>query len=768
MRRTRAASMPSILPGAHHPRRQVRGCGDARSAARCGQCSLKCGQDLEWGGKLSLTGCKAWSAMCDLQSDASDVRRVLDDLADAVVATDGVTQVRIWSRRAEALFGWSEADALGRTLLDLGLAPDEPEALQLTERTLLGHRWEGTYAVVTKSGDTIYVRFRATPLRRDDGTVAGIVLLCRDSLRPTGQHERAAGRISLLADAGTALGRSLDVGRTLSDIAELFVPSFADHCIIDLYDARGVLRRLVSVNTPGFNDPDAWIADGQPVSYPPGHMCAEAMASMRPVLRRVSEDDVVEIAGDERIAAIYRRVGVRSVIAMPLPRSEQVRELIEDHRGISGVVTLMRSLREESYETEDADLIAAITHRAGLALDNAWLYDHQLSTVKTLQTNLLPRQPHTGDGVTVAGAYRPGARSQVGGDFYDVMELSSGRYGLVIGDVQGRGAEAAVVMGQLRASLRAYALQDLQPSQMLSYLDTIVQEQGEELIVTCMFAVFDPFLRVCTIANAGHPPPILVRAGSRSKPVGMVEANLPLGIASMGGSPFVETVLPIEPGSSLLFYTDGVVERRDMHWDAAIERAVIQLDRISASAADDLAWALMDAIPGDAGDDAAVLAVQAAEADLPHAAYQLPPQADAVAQARDRTRTTLAAWNLAQEADLAELVVSELVTNALRHAVPNHRGSEGALTGGLAGDGEATNAEPNGHIPLGLRRGSTSLWIEVGDFDVRLPRRADPGRTDEAGRGLMLVDALSHRWGARPTADGKVVWVELRPRPLPG
>lgn len=699
--------------------------------------------------------------MSDPPSDPARLRRVLDDLADAIVATDSAMRVIVWTRRAEELFGWSAADADGRTLHELGLAPIEPEALQMTQHVLAGHAWEGTYAVVTKSGDTIYVRFRATPLWQD-GRVGGIGLLCRDSLGPTGQHERTAGRMALLADAGSVLGGSLDVWKTLADIAELFVPSFADHCIIDLYDERGDLRRLVSVSLPGFDDPDAWIASGQIVEYPAGHMCAEAMQSLQPVMRHVTSDQLLDIAHDERIAAIYRRVGVRSVIAMPLPRSEQVLELTENRQPASGVVTLMRSARTDLYETEDVDLVAAVAQRAGLALDNAWLYNYQLRMVKTLQTNLLPTKPHTGHGVTVAGAYRPGALSQVGGDFYDVMELPSGRSGLVIGDVQGRGAEAAVVMGQLRASLRAYALQDLPPAQILSYLDQVVQDLGEELIVTCMFAVFDPYLRTCTVANAGHPPPLIVRPGGRPKPVAEVEANVPLGVASIGGEPFTETELQIEPGSSLLFYTDGVVERRELPWDAAIERAVIKVGRMPYASADDLANALLEAIPGDAGDDAAVLVFQAAQEELPYAAYSLPRHPDAVRQARRHTRETLLEWDLPEDADLAELLVSELVTNALKHSAVGHHRPDTSRPRRLVGSLRGTKA--NGRIPFMLRRGARSLWIEVGDPDARLPRRSDPGSDDETGRGLVLVDSLSTRWGARATGDGKVVWVELRPR----
>jgi PAS domain S-box-containing protein len=693
---------------------------------------------------------------------APEPRRIIDDLADAVVATDRLCRVTVWSRPAETLFGWSEADALGRTLSDLGLAPEGSEGLLMTHRAFAGKPWDGTYPVSTKSGEVVYVRFRATPRWGDDGSVAGVALQCRNSLQPTEQHERSAARIALLSDAGTALGGSLNLSRTLKDLGGLFVPAFADHCIIDLYDEEGALRRLSTADAPGFEDPDAWLADGEVVDYPSGHLCAQAMSAGRSLLRHVSEDGMSEVAGTERIAAIYRRIGVKSMIAMPLPRSEQVSQLTDDYRSVSGVVTLLRSVTGTLYEQEDLDLVEAVGQRAGLALDNAWLYNHQVQTVETLQESLLPKDPPPRDGIRIGVQYRPSAKARVGGDFYDVVELSSGRVGLVIGDVQGRGAAAAVIMGQLRASLRAYALQDMEPVRLLGLMDEAVRHLGEELFVTCTYAVFDPFTKECRIANAGHPPPLWVR--HVCKPAYEVPPNVPLGI---GGFNFSEAVVTLKPGDSLLFYTDGVVERRDLPWDAAIERVNLTLGQLAGRGLGPqrLADALIDAIPGAAGDDAAVLVVQCTDDELPFTSYSLPPIATAVGDARRHTRDTLTAWEMHEDADLAELLVSELVTNALRHATEQRRSTPAHLWPDTQ---PSRRAKPNGQarIPMGLRRGSTSLWIEVHDFDVRLPRMAGPDSSAETGRGLVLVDALAKRWGARPTADGKVVWVELEPSRL--
>jgi Stage II sporulation protein E (SpoIIE) len=341
-----------------------------------------------------------------------------------------------------------------------------------------------------------------------------------------------------------------------------------------------------------------------------------------------------------------------------------------------------------------------------------------------------------------------------------VVELSSGRVGLVIGDVQGRGAGAAVIMGQLRASLRAFALQDMEPVRLLGLMDDAVRHLGEELFVTLTYAVFDPFTKECRIANAGHPPPLWVR--HVCKPAYEVPPNVPLGI---GGFNFSEAVVTLKPGDSLLFYTDGVVERRGVSWDAGLERVNLTLGQLAGRGLgpQELANALMDAIPGSALDDAAVLAVQATDDDLPYTSYSLPLVATAVGHARRHTRDTLSAWKLDEDVDLAELLVSELVTNALRHAIEQKVVVSPADLWPDAQPSRRAGGRKNGRIPMGLRRGSGSLWIEVHDFDVRLPRMAPLDSSAEAGRGLVLVDALAKRWGARPTADGKVVWVELEP-----
>jgi serine phosphatase RsbU (regulator of sigma subunit) len=465
------------------------------------------------------------------------------------------------------------------------------------------------------------------------------------------------------------------------------------------------------------------------------------------------------------------------------------------------------------YDTADLELVEELAARAGLALENAAIFDRQRTLALALQKSLLPADLPLPDGVSIRVGYAPGAASEVSGDLYDVVELSAGRIGVVIGDVQGRGAHAAAVMGQLRAALRAYAVLDVQPGQLLQYLDGLVRGLNEEILVTCVYAIYDPFTRRCALANAGHPPPLLASAHG-CHPM-EVPPDVPLGIGPLGprggkgAMQFTDHIFSVPPGDVLVMYTDGVVERRDQSVDqgvrtlcAAIEGVVREPRAICRAA--------LRAAGSEAHDDQAVLAMATSTVDLPLSRLALPARPEAAFAARHHTRAVLREWGLSEHAELAELLVSELITNAVRHASGprpspwsflddayaesasgesprNPDALERAATreysdhlGALDEDNEmdllaepgmldelgmldGTLSAPGGsrRLDLVLRRGLRALWIEVHDPDVRLPRIRQAGETDEGGRGLYLVDALSARWGARPTDAGKYVWFEL-------
>ncbi|MBS2962639.1 SpoIIE family protein phosphatase [Actinocrinis puniceicyclus] len=623
--------------------------------------------------------------------------------------------------------------------------------------------------------------------RHDASALTG----AQDTREPEAGRGPDSVRSSLLSRAGMLLGTSLDTGRTLAAIAELLVPSFADQCVVDLLDDTGKLRRAVTVRMDHArarrtNSPS--VADRR-IAYPDEHPCAIALRSGRPSLAIASKP----AAPLPRPAngAHPLLLDAAAVIAVPLLGP----------RGIKGVLAVAANGAERAFEQHDVELVEEVAARAGFALENAALYESMRSLALALQHSLLPAHLPIIDGVAVQVGYNPGDESDVGGDLYDVMELSSGRIGIAIGDVQGRGAHAAAVMGQLRAALRAYAVLDLEPAQVLTHLDDLVQGLNEALLVTCVYAVYDPFTRECVLANAGHPPPLL--SGAHGCHPMEVPPDVPLGV---GGVTFNDHAFIVAPGDTIVLYTDGVVERRDRSVDQGVRSLCDALEAIGPGAPPAaLCRATLRASSGPADDDRAVLAMRTDLDALPLWRIDLPADPSSPSVARAHARSVLREWSSEGLSETVELLVSELVTNAVRHASgpgPTPRGPvfgedspyeiaadcssggrgaeldlaalEKALLGDAAPDGLLDNAVLDGafvamradrRIEVVMRRGGSFLWIEVHDQDVRTPRVRTASANDEGGRGLFLVDQLSRRWGVRPTPTGKAVWFQL---PLKG
>jgi len=607
--------------------------------------------------------------------------------------------------------------------------------------------------------------------RQDSGLVGatGAVVPGR---RRAEHAEPGSARATLLSRAGRLLGTSLDTGRTLAAIAELVVPSFADQCVVDLLEETGVLRRAVTVRMDRERSRRASLpgpADRR-VVYPPEHPCAVALRTGAPVLAEFEQPEpgVGEPAAPSR-AAHSLMTDAAMVIAVPLLGP----------RGIKGVLAVGADGLTRKFSSADVELVEEVAARAGFALENASLYESMRSLALALQHSLLPSHLPTIDGVEVQVGYNAGDESDVGGDLYDVMELSAGRVGIVIGDVQGRGAHAAAVMGQLRAALRAYAVLDEEPAEVLRHLDNLVQGLNEALLVTCVYAVFDPFTRECVLANAGHPPPLL--AGAHGCHPMEVPPDVPLGV---GGVTFTDHMFTVAPGDTIFLYTDGVVEQRDRSVDegvrdlcAALEEV---LDGIGAGGTDAtpaaLCRAALRSATGPADDDRAVLAMRTSVGPLPMWRMSLPATPSSPSAARAAIRPVLEKWGLQAQVETVELLLSELVTNAVRHAAgpaPAPRfdpetvddldldSLELALLDNALEPGGAAAVSADRQVEIVARRGSGSLWVEVYDQDVRMPRVRNATANDEGGRGLFLVDQLSRRWGARDTLSGKAVWFQI-------
>ena len=355
----------------------------------------------------------------------------------------------------------------------------------------------------------------------------------------------------------------------------------------------------------------------------------------------------------------------------------------------------------------------------------------QRETAVTLQRSLLPQELEEPDDLRIAATYLPGGtEAAVGGDWYDVITLGGGRTALVIGDVMGRGVRAAAIMGQVRAAVRAYARLDLRPADMLELLDGVVRDLGEDQIVTCVYAIYDPTDGTLVYANAGHLPPLLSVADALPQ---RLDGHAP----PLGSGPLdvAEHQVRIPDGGLVALYTDGLVERRPGAVDAGTDSLAEAL-RGASGPIESLPGALVDAVlPEGPDDDVAVLVARVPPAGAGgwSATLAIASQARSIGEARDFVAAALRPRDVDHAAvHRAVLLTSELVTNALLH-------------------GRAP-------IQLRLRLTARDAVIEVYDGTAVLPRKLRPTPDDEHGRGLQLVASLARRWGTRPLPHGKSVW----------
>jgi anti-sigma regulatory factor (Ser/Thr protein kinase) len=542
----------------------------------------------------------------------------------------------------------------------------------------------------------------------------------------------ANARLELLGRASTVLASSLELEQTLAGFADLMVPGFADHCLVDLFDDDGRLVRAAARNAPGAEAADrAWTRIGQVADYRPGHPVAEVLATGREVLVTIDPDafDYRAVAPSADSARAAQEIRVRCALSIPLSA-----------RGhLVGVASFTTSLSGRVYRDDDVRLARQLADRAAVAIDNARLYGREQRHALTLQRRLMPDRLPAAPGVLAAARYLPAADGgQVGGDWYDLIPLVAGRVAIVIGDVMGRGVPAAALMGQVRAALRAYAVQDLPPAEVFCCADEFVGALDEGTLVTCVYAVYDPRESTLTVANAGHVPPLLL--GPDGRVAEQLDATgLPLGT---GLGDYRQVSLPFHAEQLLALYTDGLVETRAEPIDVGIDRLVGLITSVQdLEAGCDAALGSLDRTVQN--DDVALLLVRPDPRTRPPTlALGLLPDAREASRARAVTAETLRAWVQPEElVDVAELIVSELVANVVEHA-----GTRGLLTLSLHEDG---------------------IVVEVRDERAAPPRRRRAGPEDENGRGVMLVSSLSVKWGVRslPDGAGKAVWCRLEPKP---
>jgi PAS domain S-box-containing protein len=728
---------------------------------------------------------------------------VLEQMASGVVVIDRDGCLLYANDFAVALFGFpDDAEHLaGKSLLALGFEEgDARKAQDMTRQVLRGLPWEGTFATLRVDGSRVFIRACAAPMRGPDDQVSGIVIIARETSWHGGLGQ--SDRIGVLERVGERLAGSLELSVTLRQVAETLVPQFADHCFIDLLQGDKLVRRAQLHSRGWMPEPGTWALVGEQITYPPGHFCQQAMTRMDAV--------VVEDMGADEFPAPSRKskevcddVQLTSVIAAPLIARGELLGVI------SVALSQLTERRERHYTADDRDFVSAIASRVAIAIDNSMLFEEERRTALAFQTSLLPLDPPALDGLDVAYKYVPakplesrgqGIQTQVGGDWYDIIPLSAGRVGIVIGDVEGRGARAAAIMGQLRAALRAFAQDDKPPAEILRRLDewcralvpahpALPADPGagplvDPPTVSCTYLVYDAWSRILSFANAGHIPPLLV-SGHDVSQLEIRHKGVLLGVRGRG-MPALPTYREesryLPPGSTLVFYTDGLVDRRqrvdsDGHYtDAEVQQMLRDAIRDAArGTVGQVAEAAEYAVPGEIDDDMAVVVVRTSATNLASWEGRFAAEPIKVSEARRLALETFIKWGMQlEQAELACLLVSEVVTNVVLHASAAQAPRpelvlEPAGPGGLGVVG-AWDISPFGEVladrstsefTLRLRRGHEAIWVEVFDSDLRLPRIRSAGESDEGGRGLYLVDQLATRWGSRPTKDGKAVWFEL-------
>jgi serine phosphatase RsbU (regulator of sigma subunit) len=759
---------------------------------------------------------------------------VLGQADIGVLVADRLGHVLFLNEYAARLFRIPDdlSPLTGSSLLSVGLfsADDRHKMRDIAGQMLRGRSWEGTFEAARGDGSHALMRALAVPLRHPGGHIDGMVILAREASKRDGQSQQ--DRIALLERVGERLAGSLEIGTTLKHVAETLVPQFADHCFIDLFQGGQLFRRVMRHARNWVPPPGTWAQVGEQIHYPDGHFCQQAMARLDTIVVTDLDIDPYPAPSAASMAAAHA-AGLTSVVAAPLyARGELL--------GVMSLALSRLTDREErNYDALDRDLIGAIASRVAIAIDNSMLFETERQTALAFQKSLLPQMIPDLDGLEVACRYVPakpleaqgqGIQTQVGGDWYDIIPVAAGRVGIVIGDVEGRGARAAAIMGQLRAAVRAFAQDEKSPADIMRKLDDWCRSlapadeagvplAGDPPTASCIYMTYDPWSRELTFANAGHDAPLMI-SGGRSRQLEFRHKGVLLGVRGKGirGLPtYKEQTILVPPGAILVFFTDGLTDRRTRadgsghYTEAEAVEMLEQAVRAAAASgdADAVATAAEFAVPGDIDDDMAILVVRSSPAELASIQRSFPAEPIMVSEARRLAAQTFRSWGMdAEQIDLACLLVSEVVTNAVLHAsitpspdqgldfdldpvlvtapVVAPRAAEPVPArpqGRRAAPGRAATAAParpatlpvpgwdgtasGAHrasareFALRLRRGANSVWVEVFDPDLRLPRIRTAAETDEGGRGLYLVEQLATRWGSRPTTDGKAVWFEM-------
>ncbi|MFE7160205.1 SpoIIE family protein phosphatase [Streptomyces sp. NPDC057636] len=679
-------------------------------------------------------------------SDSAVLEALFTQAPLGLFLLDEQLRVRRYNTSARGLRGIAGERVIGRTFGEISSGLDTTKLAVLARETLrtgqpvLRHTLKG--APATRPDEDLTVSVSVFQVDDAADGQPGVLMAVEDVT----EREAARARLDLLYDTRRTVGTTLDATTTARELASVLVPALADAVTVHILDevlrgephrrgpvdAAQPLRRAAFLHGP---DTHAGERDTVLETLPLATPFTRSLEDGTPrLVSRLGAEEGWPLELSDHAHALAT-AGVHSLMAVPL--------VVPD--AVLGVVTLYRSERPQPYTEQDLDLAVQVASRAALGIDHASSYARERNTATALQRHLLPSRTPDLATVETAHLYLP---VSAGGDWFDVIELSGARVGLVVGDVVGHGIEVAAMMGRLRTALRTLAELDLEPDELLIHLDEIAARLASEnvdvdglghdddipaggRVATCAYAVYDPVKRRLTLASAGHPAPLLV---SPEGEVDTVEVEMGPALGTAHGT-YETATHTLDDGAVLCLYTDGLLAGSDEAADT-LRRVLTHQDRALSETADAIAYALAD---DQAEDDAVLLLARARGLSDDQAVHwDLPSDPSVVSAARSLAGRQLAAWGLEDIAFETELIISELVTNAIRY----------------------------GEGPMSLRLiRDRHLTCEVTDGSNTSPHMRRAHDTEEGGRGLYLVMSMSHRWGTRYAARGKTVWSQ---QTLPG
>jgi serine phosphatase RsbU (regulator of sigma subunit) len=647
-------------------------------------------------------------------------------------------------RNAPEILPLDPDSLVGAQLGDLvaGRSTAEPALTQLLDAVKAGREATAVLPISTREGRRVETVASVQPML-GDGEKPGLTALAVLRMPPTTAErfvDPALMRHSLLDDTFRQIGATLDLDQVARGLINILVPHFCtaagllvlesvaagDEFPVNPPDGSQLMRRLAVATDDGSPGWDAAFPTGEVLLYPPDTPYVECMDTGKPVrIAALDNGKAVSIAESWLRRPVATLLADTSMLLLPLATKDTS----------LGFFVCTRKAGYRPFDDYDSEIGMEFASRAAIFIDNARQYNRERTTALTLQRSLLPTGLSAPSSMDVKHRYLPGSKLiEVGGDWYESIALPGARAALVVGDVAGHGVRAAVTMGRLRTAIHTLATLELPPDESLAQLNELMTNLGEREphFATCAYALYDAVTGSCEIASAGHLPPLLVRPDGSTEFLDTYPAP-PLGV---GESPIESRTIQIEDGSLLVLYTDGLVEDRHRDIDDGLNflREVFDGEAAERPLDDLCRAALAGVYAHQQRDDIAILIARLSKIPADHhASWSVPPELTSAAKARHLIREPMARWGLDELMPTTELLVSELVTNAIRYAT-------GEVTIRLVLDGP--------------------LVCEVLDNSSALPRLRHAGRDEECGRGLEVVSQLAQRWGARRTREGKIVWCE--------